>query len=107
MEENKPKVAFFDDARRDKEFYSSHRLSLRSCTQCAAHTCLTLHVPTRLRSEITADEVSASPAELGANSWVNAHCHSERGIGTSTSNSDYSGDFVNWGMMMLFLNGGL
>gem|GEM_PF-3587523 len=27
-----------------KEFYSSHRFSFRFGTQCAAHTCLTLHV---------------------------------------------------------------
>ena len=33
--------------RDDKEFCSSHRLSLRYGTQCAKRTCLTLHVSTR------------------------------------------------------------
>ena len=32
-------------AGRNKEFCSSHRLSLRYGTQCAKRTCLTLHVP--------------------------------------------------------------
>ena len=38
-------------AGRNKEFCSSHRLSLRYGTQCAKRTCLTLHVPERVLTE--------------------------------------------------------
>ena len=54
--------------RDDREFCSSHRLSCRFGTQCAAHTCLTLHISHTEHSHAvcakpTADEASASPAE--------------------------------------------